>query len=339
MFDQFAHPGYLYALALVPVAALLMWGYWRWRQKKLQALGENLKRQWLAAGKGYGVQQGALLLALALMLVALANPQKGMERRRVAVKSSDLVFVLDVSQSMWCKDVSPNRLELAKLFIQKTLQATPGNRVGLVLFAGDAFAQVPLTEDYNYLLERLRDAEPQTMSQQGSDISLALETAVLSFDPEPNASRAIILLSDGENHESDPEDAAENAYDKGIVVFTVSVGTEGGGVLPVAANVMQPRRDDRGEAIRSKADEALLNATAAAGGGKLFRSAAGDAATEALVAEIKSLPQRAVTMRSFTDAASYYQWFLAPALLLLVLGQWFTAWVRRKKAPEKSSPI
>ena len=273
------------------------------------------------------------------MVLALANPQKGMERQRIQVKSSDIVLALDVSQSMWCKDVSPNRLELAKLFIQKTLQATPGNRVGLVLFAGDAFAQVPLTEDYNYLLERLRDAEPQTMSQQGSDIGFALETAALSFDPEPDASRAIVLISDGENHESDPEDAAENAYDKGIVVFTVSVGTEAGGVLPVANNVMQPRRDERGEVIRSKTDEALLNETAISGGGKLFRSAAGDAAVEALAAELKSLPQRAVTMRSFTDAASYYQWFLAPALFLLVFGQGFTAWVRRKKAPEKSSPV
>jgi Ca-activated chloride channel family protein len=319
---QYEHPEFLDLLWCVPVLALLLFNYWRWRSRSLRLLGEPNKVQGLIAGyseRRFLAKSALLLGVFTLFLCAFANPQRGAKMQKVTQNSSDIFIALDISQSMWAQDVAPSRLELAKAFIQKLVQALDGERIGLIFFAGNAFLQLPLSTDYGFILESVQNAGPELVTDQGTAIQSAIELASSSFDPEPSG-RALILITDGENHDEDIKARAETAFSDGMVLYPVGVGTSEGGPIPLpGTGVTNYKRDEAGEIVVTKLDQKLLLDMASAGGGRSFNVSQGDAAIRALKKEMDGLKKRELEVRSISSHESYYQWFLLPGILLLLL--------------------
>ncbi|GAB4488096.1 MAG: VWA domain-containing protein [Saprospiraceae bacterium] len=314
---RYEHPEHLWLLAAVPLLALLVSVYWFWRKNAMAKLG-NVERVMpgFSVAK-FWLKNALLALSLALLAIAWANPQLGAKKQTVTQEASDIFIALDISQSMLCQDVTPSRLELAKAFSQKLVQALEGERIGLIFFAGNAFLQMPLSTDYGFILQSIQSAAPDLITEQGTAIPAAIEVAKKSFGYEPGGGRAIILITDGEDHDEGAVDKAEQAFDDGIVTYTVGAGTLGGGPIPIGGS--QYKRDDDGEIVRTKLNENLLRQIAQAGGGQAFNISQGDAAITALRREVDNLQKRELEVRSFAEFESWYQWFLLPALLLLLI--------------------
>ncbi len=320
---QYAHPEMFRLLWLLPVFAGLLAGYWWWRGRAIKQLGAVDK---LLPGfsKGRFWWKNSLLGVIFLLLVlALVNPQRGAKKQKTTQQSADVFIALDISQSMLCADVAPNRLELAKIFAEKLIKKLEGERIGLVFFAGSAFVQSPLSTDYTFLLARLRDASPDLIAEQGTAIPAALDLTQQSYDPEPGGGRAIIVLTDGENHDEDATSAAANLYDDGIIVHAVGVGTATGGPIPTGGfGASQYKRDVDGKVVQTRLEADRIAAIARSGGGIATDVTQGDAGVDALVRAIDGLQKRDLEVRSFAEFDPYFQWLLLPAILLLAFYLW-----------------
>jgi Ca-activated chloride channel homolog len=324
---RYQHPEYLYLLATIPLAAIFLRLYWGWRREALARLGRPEQVERLIPGFSTGrfwLKNTLFLAALAFLILAWANPQRGAKKQTVSQRSSDVFIALDISNSMLAEDIPPSRLDLAKVFAQKVVKALEGERIGLIFFAGNAFLQAPLSNDHTFLIQSLQSAEPDLITSQGTAIPAAIELAKSAYESGNGAGRALILITDGENHDEDAVEAAEAAFDDGIVVLPVGAGTPEGGFIPTGAlGASRYKRDESGELIRSRLDEELLKKLALAGGsGTATNIRRGDKAVQAIVKEVGNLEKRQMEVRSYSEMESYFQWFLLPALLLLWIGQW-----------------
>lgn len=317
---RYEHPQHFWLLAAVPLLVLLVGAYWVWRKNALTRLG-NVERM-MPSFSAQRLWLKTLLLSSGLVLLAIAwaNPQLGAKKQTTTQQASDVFIALDISQSMLCQDVAPSRLELAKVFAQKLVQALEGERIGLVFFAGNAFLQMPLSTDYPFILQSIQSASPDLITTQGTAIPAALDLAQQSFGYEPGGGRAVILISDGEDHDEGAVEKARKTYSNGIVVFAVGAGTASGGPIPTdGMGAAEYKRDDKGEIVLTRLNEEMLKKLAQAGGGRSFNIKQGNAAISALRREVGSLQKRALEVRSFAEFESWYQWFLLPALMLLLL--------------------
>jgi len=323
---KYEYPDHFYLLAALPVGAVLLAAYWMWRQKALARLGEEALLQRLLPSVSplrFWLKNALFGLGLILLAVSWANPQRGAKQQQATQESADVFIALDISQSMLAKDIAPSRLEYAKVFARKLVQALEGERVGLIFFAGDAFVQMPLSTDYNFLIQSLQSAEPDLITVQGTAIPLAIDLAAESFGEEPGGGRALILITDGENHDEDAVARAEAAYEDGIVICAVGAGTTDGGPIPTGnSEFSEYKRDENGDLVRTRLNEQLLLQLAQAGGGRAFNIKQNDAAVNAIKRIVDGLEKREITLRSYTEFESYYQWFLLPALLLLLIDTW-----------------
>lgn len=323
---KFEHPEYLWLLAAVPLLALLLLGYWMWRQRALRQLGEPILLSRLLPGflpARFWLKNGLLALGLAFLAIAWANPRRGAKAQNVTQQSADVFIALDISQSMWAQDVAPSRLALAQRFARKLVEALEGERLGLIFFAGNAFLQMPLSTDYNFLLQSLQTASPELITEQGTAIPAAIDLAMESFAAGTGGGRMLILITDGESHDEEAVERAEAAADDGVVVCTVGVGTSAGGPIPVEGNMEGAyKRDEQGKIVTTRLDEVLLAKIARAGHGAAYNVSQGDRVIGALRREVDRLQKRTVEVRSFTEFESYYQWLLLPAILLLGAEQW-----------------
>ncbi len=323
---RFEYPDHFYLLAALPVGALLLAAYWVWRQKALARLGEEaLLQRLLPSVSPFRFWLKNVLFGVGLILLAIswANLQRGAKQQQATQESADIFIALDISQSMLAKDIAPSRLEFAKVFARKLVQALEGERVGLIFFAGDAFVQMPLSTDYNFLIQSLQSAEPDLITVQGTAIPVAIDLAAESFGEEPGGGRALILITDGENHDEDAVARAEAAYEDGIVICTVGAGTSDGGPIPTGnSEFSEYKRDENGDLVRTRLNEQLLHQLAQVGGGRAFNIKQSDAAVNAIKRMVDGLEKREITLRSYTEFESYYQWFLLPALLLLLIDTW-----------------
>lgn len=318
---RYEYPEHLYFLAAAPLLVLLLMTYRLWRRDALSRLGNvdrimqgfSEKRFWW---KGFLFAAGLILLA-----IAWANPQRGAKKQTITQDAADVFIAFDISQSMLCEDVAPNRLELARVFAGKLLQELEGERIGLIFFAGNAFLQMPLSTDYSFLLQSLQSATPDLITEQGTAIAAAIELAQQSFGDDPGGGRTIILITDGENHDDNVEKKAKEAFGNGTIVNAVGVGTLAGGPIPEddGSGMRQFKRDQDDQIVRTRLDEVTLQRIAASGGGKWYNISQGNAAIESLKREVGNLQKREMEVRSFAEFESYYQWFLLPALLLMML--------------------
>ncbi|MCB9305071.1 MAG: VWA domain-containing protein [Lewinellaceae bacterium] len=326
---RYEYPDHFYLLGAVPLLALLLIAYLSWRKSALKQWGATERVMPGFSRRRFGLKNALLALVMILLAITWANPQRGVKKQTSVQRAADVFIALDISKSMLCEDVAPGRLELAKVFAEKLIRALEGERVGLIFFAGNAFLQMPLSVDYSFTLQSIQSAAPDLITEQGTALASAIELADQSFGIEPGGGRAIVIISDGEDHGEDALRAAGKAYDDGAVVYTIGAGTLGGGPIPEGLPGMgQYKRDDAGEIVRTRLDETLLRKIANEGGGQSFNLGQGDAVISALRRDVNALQKRELEVRSFAEFESWYQWFLLPALLLLLL-EWTIPYRKR----------
>ncbi len=318
------HPTYLWTLAAVPlVVALFLWAAWR-RREALRRLGDPglVTRLATVSARRRRWKGGVVVLGVLFMAVALAGPRFGSRLREVKREGVDLVVALDVSLSMQAQDVAPNRLERAKNEIKKMLDGLRGDRVGLVIFAGDAFIQCPLTTDYGAVRLFLDVADPSLIPTPGTDFGAALRMALKAFkapteDADEKRTRALLFVSDGENHVAGVEEIAEEARKENVVIFAAGVGETEGTLIPVYRNGRRVdyKKDREGRVVTTKLEEDALQKLAE--GGAYFRVARTSSSLSKLSTALERMDKTTFGEEKFEEYEEEYQWPLALALLLL----------------------
>ena len=315
----FAQPVYLYLLLLVPVF-LIGYGLLRkLRTLRIRRLGEEplvraLMPSWSGA-KGW-VRMILFTLAFAFFAIGLARPQTGARLSEHKARGAEIVICLDVSNSMLAEDYSPNRLERAKLAISRLSDKLQDDRIGLVLFAGTSFVQLPVTTDYVSAKMFLSSISTESVPVQGTAIGDAIHLALKSFSPQSEKSRVIVVLSDGENHEDDPVAAAKEAAEMGVKVYTIGVGSPEGQPIPVNGELL---RDKDGDIVVTKLDEATLREVAREGGGAYIHAGGEEFGLNPIIQDIRALEEEEFGSVVFEEYDEQYMYFFGIALLLLCL--------------------
>jgi Ca-activated chloride channel family protein len=324
---NFAKPEYLFALITLPAVGLLMYWANNKRRQSLGKLGESSLLRELTTSinwPGRRLRNTLLLLALAFFILALARPQWGSEVREIDQEGLQVMVALDVSQSMLAQDIKPTRLDRAKLEIADLMKKLNGDEVGLVLFSGASFIQVPLTSDYYSALSYLDSASPEVISRPGTVIGEAIRTAALGFDPNLSSQKVLVVMTDGEDHETDPLSAAQAVADEDILIYTIGFGTPEGEPIPVMdenGGVIDYKRDQNGEVVLSMLDERTLQSIAQTGNGKYYRASADGSELQSLLSEIGNLQKAQLQGRFETTQIERFQIFLGIALVLFVVSE------------------
>jgi Ca-activated chloride channel family protein len=260
----------------------------------------------------------------------------------------DIFIALDVSLSMKSEDIKPNRLEKAKFEIRNLVSRLGGDRIGLIIFAGQAFTQFPLTTDYSAASMFLDIVDVDAIPVPGTDIGSAIERAGESFNFEETTTKVLIIITDGENTEGEVFDAAEEAAKKGVLIYTIGLGSPTGSPIPVynaGGAQVDFKRDRAGAVVMTKLDEASLQKLASIGGGKYFRGTNAQDELDEIYKNINALQKKEYGVKQFTDFEDRFQFFLIPAILLLLAEvlmtenrlRWLARWNPLRKPEEVES--
>lgn len=323
----FANPQYLIGLLLIPATAIFLLWAERHGRKALEKLGDRRLIQKLSANINWRGRRWKTILhltALALFIIALARPQWGSQTREIEQEGLQVMVALDVSASMLAQDIKPSRLDRAKLEISDMMERLNGDEIGLVLFSGASFIQVPLTTDYNTALAYLDSAQPGVISRPGTVLGDAIRTAWNGYDQELNSQKVLVLMTDGEDHETDPLAAAQELAEKGVLIYTIGFGTPEGEPVPVLdeyGNLKDYKKDQNGEMVLSRLDETTLKEVARIGGGEYYQATAGGSELNSLLSEIDRLQTAQLQSRFETRYIERYQIFLWLALAALLIAE------------------
>ncbi|MCM2271393.1 MAG: VWA domain-containing protein [candidate division Zixibacteria bacterium] len=263
-----------------------------------------------------------LLLGLALVVVALARLQFGTHLEMLKREGIDIIVALDVSNSMLAQDMKPNRLEKAKQELRSIIDRLKGDRIGLIAFAGEAFVQCPLTLDYGTARLLLQVMDQQSVSVQGTSISAAVQVAQKSFESKEKKHKVLVILTDGEDFGGNIEQTAEDARNDGIKVYTVGIGNPAGEPIPVLdrqGNQVGFKKDENGEVIMTRLDEATLRKVSLATGGKFYNASAGELELDKIFDDISGMEKKELEGTLVTKFDDRYQWPLLLALLFIVV--------------------
>lgn len=322
----FAAPIFLYAaIVVLPAALLLLLWAERQRRRALARLGNPTLVARLGSAlnrRGRRWQQSLGIASLALLLLALARPQWGEVVQTIELEGVQVMVALDVSTSMLAEDIKPSRLERAKLEIADLMNKLNGDEIGLVLFSGVAFIQFPLTSDYGTARTFLDSARPGVISRPGTNISDAILTAMSGYDQNSSSQRILVLITDGEAHDGDAINAAQQAADQGVAIYTIGFGSPDGTPVPeidAYGNVLGFKRDENGQPVLSRLDEPALQQIARIGNGQYYRAAASGVELDALVAELNKLQTGEIGEQVDVRRIERFQLFAALALAALVL--------------------
>ena len=319
---RFANIEMLWWLITIPVFVIAYIIITKRKQRQLMEFGDpELMAQLMPdASKSRPIVKFTLLMvALALLIVAAARPQYGQQEKTVKRQGIEVMVALDISNSMLAEDVAPNRLDRAKQMLSKMIDNMTNDKVGLVVFAGEAFTQLPITCDYVSAKMFLNTISPKLIPTQGTAIGAALQTAIRSFgSQESDAGRAIILITDGENHEDDATAVAKQAQELGIQVFVIGIGKPEGSPIPVPGT-NDYIKDRSGQVVVSRLNEEMCQEIAQAGKGAYVRCDNTNTAMRALQQELDRIATTDLETTVYADYNEQYQSFLLIALLLLVI--------------------
>lgn len=315
----FANPKFLILLLLVPVIPVVYAILRRLRLSRIRRFGDEqlvkeLMPSWSGA-KGW-VRIVLFSLAFAFFVLGLSRPQIGAKLSQRQTKGSEIMICLDVSNSMLAQDYSPDRLSRAKLAISRLVDKLEGDRIGLIIFAGSSFVQLPVTTDYISAKMFLSSVNTESIPIQGTAIGDAISTAVKGFSIQSEKSRAIIVITDGENHEDDAVEAAKQAAEMGIKVYTIGVGSVRGEPIPKDGDLM---KDSNGNIVVTRLDENTLEQIAEAGGGAYIHAGNEEFGLTPIINDLKKMEDEMFNSVVFEEYDEQFMYFLGIALVLFVI--------------------
>lgn len=320
---QFEHPEYLYWLALIPAFLIVFW-FTRVRAKAaLRRFGElplltGLMPDFSPQRKHFKFY--SLMVAILFLVIAASGFKVGTKIEEMKKEGVELVIALDISNSMLAEDIQPNRMERSKQAISKLVDELSNDKFGLVVFAGDAFVQLPVTTDYAAAKMVLSTVDPKIAPNQGTAIGAAIKLAQQSFSTGEGKNRAIIIISDGENHEDDALLAVREANEKGIIVHTIGMGLSKGAPIPQRNGLKGSYRTNaEGEVVVSKLNESMLMQIAAEGGGTYIRASNTNTGLSELFKQIHKMDKTEFETKGFVEFEDQFQYFVAFALLFLLV--------------------
>ncbi len=321
---RFEYIDLLYALILIPAMIILYWFIRQLRKKNLKKFGDiQLITQLFPDASGIKplLKFTLLLTALAFIIIGLANLQVGTKLEKVKREGVDVMIALDVSKSMDAEDVKPSRLAKAKRAISELIDNLDNDRIGLIAFAGDAYLQLPLTTDFSAAKLFLSTISTKIVSKQGTAIGAAIKLAEKSFPKNDKLHRALIMITDGENHEDDAAGAAEDAAKQGIIIHTIGIGTLEGSPIPIFKRGQQVDfvRDNQGSVVVTKLNPEMLEQIANASNGKFILSTGSNLNLTKLISEIGGMKKKEFGSKIFTDYEDRFQYFFGGAFLLLLI--------------------
>jgi len=315
---RFQHPEALWLLVFIPlVVILVIWQYYQ-KKKKLQDFAQhNLYSHLIPNISQYklGVKSFLYLIAYFFTVIALANPQFGLSKEKIKVTGRDVMIALDLSNSMLCEDLKPNRLERSKRFITRLIENMAGDKIGLIVFAGNAFMQTPLTIDHSNIKMNLNSSNPRSMPSQGTSIGKAIELAMQNFDEKASTSKSLIIITDGETHDENAESMAKQAAERGFKITVIGVGTDDGGPIPYNSEYL---KDNEGNTVITKMNPEKMKNVADAGNGNFYHINSSNAA-DAVLAELNKIDKTHSNEISYANYHSYFQVFAFIAIVFLVI--------------------
>ena len=319
---RFANPQYLYLLLTLPLLILLFIINEYRKRRTFRKLGdETLVKKLLPELSKYrpSVKFIILLSAVTLAVIMLARPQFGSKIEQIKRQGVEVIMALDVSNSMLAEDIQPNRLERAKQAISRLVETLDNDKIGLIVFAGDAYTQIPVTTDYISAKMFLSTINPDMVPKQGTAIGSAIDLGIRSFSPGPGKSKAMIIITDGENHEDDPVARAKEAATAGIVIHTIGIGSVEG--VPISTTIDGKKdflKDADGNTVISKLDENILKEIAIAANGKYVRASNSNIGLDEIFNDIRKLKKQELEGKMYTEYNDQFQIFAGAVLLLLL---------------------
>lgn len=322
---RFAHPEYFNLYWLIPLLGILLIWAFRYKRRLLQRLGDEelITRLTDSVSRRKQILKPVLvLLALSFLILALADPQIGTRLQEVKREGIDIFVAIDVSKSMLAEDVAPNRLERAKHEVDNFIDYLQGDRIGLIAFAGLAFVQCPLTLDYSAARLFLDEIDIGTVPQPGTAIAEAIKTARRSFVKQELKHKVLILITDGEDHEGQPTEEAEEAAKEGVVIYTIGIGSPQGAPIPEYdryGNRIGYKKDRQGRIVTTKLDVETLQQIAYKTGGEFYIAGPGNKELSDILTEISRMEKKELASREFTQFEDRFQIFLFLGLIVLIV--------------------
>ena len=336
---QIEEPTYFIYLLLIPVlfTLFLLVFWWKKRTQKKFASEELLKK--LSPEKSIFkpiLKMMIFLIGLAFLIVSLANPKMGTKIETVKRQGVDIVFALDVSKSMLAEDIAPNRLEKSKQIISKIIDKLGSDRIGIIIYAGNAYPLLPITTDHGAAKMFLQSANPNMVSSQGTAINEAIKLASTYYDNDEQTNRFLFIISDGEDHQEDASSAIAQATKDGIKTYTIGVGTEKGGPIPLKdkyGNLQGYKKDSKGEVVITKMNESTLKDIAEGGKGKYVLGNKTQKTVDYVEKLLVKAEKSEFESTQLSDYKDQFQWFVGFGLLFLIIDAFMfekkTKWIQK----------
>lgn len=330
------HPQMIYLFTLLPVLIFLYYAMKKWKKKAMKSFGDPSLIRRLNPQTSIsrpGIKFSLVFMAMLLLFVGICGPLIGSRLEEVKRKGSDIIIALDVSNSMLASDIKPSRLERSKQAISRLIDRLEGDRIGIVVFAGEAYVQLPITTDYGAAKMFISTINTQMLPTQGTAIGAAIDLSRDSFTDTTKKHSAIVVITDGENHEDDAIKSAKEAADAGIKVFTIGMGSPEGGPIPIYSNgaVVGFKQDNAGNTIVTKLNPVMLNEVAGAGNGRFIRATNSDDGIDLVLKELNALDKKEFKAKMYTDYENQFQYFIGLGLLLMLveflLGERKSKWI------------
>lgn len=316
---NFANAQYLLLLLLIPVFFIVQAVVLKLRRRRIRKFGDEAlvaKLMPSYAKAKVWVRLTMFSLGFFFFVIGLSRPQIGAKLKEHETKGAEIMIVLDVSNSMLAEDYSPNRLERAKLAISRLVDKLREDRIGLIVFAGNSFVQLPITTDYVSAKMFLNSISTESVPVQGTAIGEAINTAIRSFSVQSEKSRAVIVITDGENHEDDPVAVAKQAAEVGVRVFAIGVGSPEGKPIPMDGELL---KDKEGNIVVTRLDEKVLHEVAEAGNGVYVRAGNSEFGLNPIIDEIRKMEDEKYSSVVFEEFDEQFMYFLGMALVFFVI--------------------
>ena len=330
---------WFWVLAVIPLIVLLFIVIQIWKHKTQKKFANSSTLKKLSPNRSlFKSALKAIVLSLVFVCIAIAlvNPKIGTKLETVRSQGVDIVFAVDVSKSMLAEDMAPNRLEKAKQLVTQIVNNLVSDRVGIIAYAGKAFPQLPITTDYSAAKMFLQGMNTDMLSSQGTAINEAIKLAMTYYDDEEQTNRILIIISDGEDHSEIAIEAAEEAANQGIRIFTIGVGDVKGGPIPIKNQngiVLNYKKDNEGETVITRLDEETLISIADKANGAYINGKNTNDVINEIKDVLSKMDKKEFEAKQFADFKDQFQWFLAAGIFLLFLDIFFlerkTAWLKR----------